>query len=268
MRSSKICFWSSLTFLWLAGCAAVQAQVSTPAPAATETPEPVSAVLEYIGHSCFLLTAPDGTRIVMDPYRDYLVPREIQIFPKGITADAVVVSHFHGDHANWQAIQGARLIYEPGTDAVGMVKLTGFVGDHGIVNGAPVGNNTVWVFEIGSIKIVHMGANGVVTQPEILAALKDADVVIMRAAGDGGHPVPDMMKQLRDLNTRTLLPSHYSISAEYRYTVLTLDEFLALLGPDETVVRSENSELTVTPGMPRQVVVLKPSALASQPTAS
>jgi L-ascorbate metabolism protein UlaG (beta-lactamase superfamily) len=268
MKSSRILMLFLPALAWLAGCAAAPESTPAPQPTATETPEPVSAVLEYIGHSCFLLTAPDGTRIVMDPYRDYLVPREIQIFPKGIRADAVVISHFHGDHDNWQAIQGARPIFEPGTDSVGMVKLTGLTGDHGIVNGAPTGNNTVWVFEIGPIKIVHMGANGVVTQPEILAAVRDADVVIMRAGGDLGHPVPEMMKQLRELNTRTLLPSHYSISAEYRYTVLTLDEFLGLLGPEETVVRSESSELVVTPGMPRQVVTLIPSALASQPPAS
>lgn len=264
MKSSRIFFWSLLALLGMAGCATVQAQAPTPEPTATDTPVPATARLEYIGHSCFLLTASDGTRIVMDPYRNFNAPREIQMFPEGITADAVVVTHFHGDHANWQAIQGARLIYEPGTDSVGIVKLTGLVGDHGIVNGAPVGNNTVWVFEIGEIKIVHMGGNGVVTEPDILAILENADVVIMRAGGGDTHPVPEIMKQLRELKTRTLLPSHYSFSADARFTILTIDEFLGLLGPEETVVRSESSELEIASGMPRQVVVLKPSALASQ----
>ena len=264
MKSSRIVFYCLLAGIWLSGCSAIQAQAVAPAPTAAETAVPAIANLEYIGHSSFLLTASDGTRIVMDPYQDFTTPREIQKYPKGITADAVVLTHFHPDHSNWKAIAGARLIFEPGTDAVGIVKLSGFAGDHGIFNGAPAGNNTVWVFEIGQIKIVHTGGAAVITQPEILAAMENADVVIMRASGDGAHPVADIMKQLRELNTRTLIPTHYSISAEYRYTTLTLDEFLGLLGPDETVVRMDGSELEVTAGMPRQVVVLRPSALDSQ----
>jgi L-ascorbate metabolism protein UlaG (beta-lactamase superfamily) len=264
MKKYRFLICLFLAGMLLTGCSAVQAQTVTPASTATDTPIPATAKLEYIGHACFLLTASDGTRIVIDPYQDFSAPREIQMFPKGITADAVVLTHFHPDHANWKAIEGARLISEPGTDSVGIVKLSGYAGDHGIFNGAPAGNNTVWVFEIGGIKIVHPGGAAVITQPEILAAVENADVVITRASGDGAHPAEDIMKQLRELNTRTLIPTHYSISAEYRYTTLTLDEFLGLLGPDETVVRAEGSELDVTAGMPRQVVVLKPSALESQ----
>jgi L-ascorbate metabolism protein UlaG (beta-lactamase superfamily) len=264
MKSSKVVFYLWIAGILLSGCSAIQAQAAIPAAAATETPVPAAVTMEYIGHACFLLTASDGTRIVIDPYQDYTVPREIQMFPKGITADAVVLTHFHPDHTNWKAIGGARLISEPGTDSVGMVKLTGFKADHGIFNGAPAGLNTVWVLEIGGIKIVHPGGSAVITQPEILKAIEGADVVIFRASGDGAHPSLEMLKQMRELNTRTLIPTHYSISAEYRYTTQTLEEFLALLGPDETVVRDGTSTLEVTDGMPTQIVALEPSALKSQ----
>jgi L-ascorbate metabolism protein UlaG (beta-lactamase superfamily) len=265
MRSSKVVFYLLLTGILLSGCSAAEGQTAAPAPTATDTPIPATAKLEYIGHACFLLTASDGTRIVMDPYKDYTVSQEIQLFPKGITADAVVLSHFHPDHANWEAIEGARLIYETGSDSVGIVSVTGLAGDHGILNATPVGANTVWIFEIGAIKIVHTGANGVVTQPDILAAMDNADVALMRATGDAGHPVKDIMTQLRELNTRTIIPSHYNHSAQYRLgNGLTVDEFIGLLGPDETVVRMDGSVLEVTAGMPRQVIVLTPSALASQ----
>ncbi len=260
MKSSKVVFYLWIAGILLSGCSAIQAQAAVPAAAAI----PAAVALEYIGHACFLLTASDGTRIVIDPYQDYTVPREIQMFPEGITADAVVLTHFHPDHANWKAIAGARLISEPGTDSVGMVKLTGFKADHGIFNGAPAGLNTVWVLEIGDIKIVHPGGSAVITQPEILKAMEGADVVIFRASGDGAHPEADMLKQMRELKTRTLIPTHYSISSQYRYTTLTLEEFLGLLGPDETVVRDGTSTLEVTDGMPAQIVVLEPSALKSQ----
>ncbi len=258
------------TFVWilcagpaLAGCATAPKAVPTPTP--TETPAPASAKLEFIGHSSFLLTVSDGTRIVMDPYKDFTPAREIQMFPEGISADAVVISHFHPDHTNSEAIAGARVIYKPGTDSVGIVRLTGLAGDHGSVNGTPQGTSTVWIFEIGPIKIVHMGASGVVSQMEILSAMENADVVIFRTGGDDAHPMKEMIDQMRQLNARTLIPSHFSISEQYRmFATLTVDEILALLGPDETIVRADGSTLEIIAGMPKQVVVLKPSALSSQ----
>jgi hypothetical protein len=127
MKSPVLVTWILLAGLGLAGCApasspapqeqapaAIETSVSTPAAQVQ-----ASATLEFIGHSCFLLTASDGTRIVLDPYKDYTPAREIQMFPKGIAADAVVITHFHPDHTNSDAIAGARLIYQAGTDSVG-----------------------------------------------------------------------------------------------------------------------------------------------------
>jgi L-ascorbate metabolism protein UlaG (beta-lactamase superfamily) len=270
MKSTQISFWILLAGFFFTGCAT--ATTATPPPAAAEMPAPtptaqekVSAVLEFIGHSSFLLTASDGTRIVMDPYKDFTAPREIQMYPEGISADAVVISHFHPDHTNSEAVAGARVIYQPGTDSAGIVRLTGLAGDHGLVNGAPNGANTVWVFEIGPIKIVHTGANGVVTQPEILAVIENADVVLLRVGGDPAHPVKEMVDQIRSLKARTIVPSHFSMSTEYRFfSTLTVDEFLDQIGTGETIVRADGSKLEVNAGMPEQVVVLKPSALASQ----
>ena len=49
--------------------------------------------IEWIGHSCFRLTAVDGTVVITDPYDDSvgigLVPLE---------ADLVTMSHNHHDH--------------------------------------------------------------------------------------------------------------------------------------------------------------------------
>lgn len=49
--------------------------------------------IEWIGHSCFRLTAVDGTVVIADPYDDSvgigLVPLE---------ADLVTMSHNHHDH--------------------------------------------------------------------------------------------------------------------------------------------------------------------------
>jgi hypothetical protein len=90
-------------------------------------------------------------------------------------------------------------------------------------------------------------------------------VVIFRAGGDDAHPMKEMIDQIRELNARTLIPSHFSMSEKYRmFATLTVDEILALLDPSEAVVRIPGSTLDISTGMPRQVVVLQPSALSSQ----
>jgi L-ascorbate metabolism protein UlaG (beta-lactamase superfamily) len=51
--------------------------------------------IRWLGHSAFLITADDGTRIITDPYGVYPDLQYAQI--EG-PAEIVVVSHKHGDH--------------------------------------------------------------------------------------------------------------------------------------------------------------------------
>lgn len=60
-----------------------------------------SVTIEYIGNLCILITAPDGTRIVSDPYHDSPRPPGLDRLPSGLAADAVTVSHLHPDHNNF-----------------------------------------------------------------------------------------------------------------------------------------------------------------------
>ena len=92
---------------------------ATPAP--TATPPPEAATLQFIGHSCTLLTAPDGTSILNDPYETSR-PDGLTGFPADIMADAQTVSHLHPDHAN-MLLDVPEVIFIPGTYQVGMVRM-------------------------------------------------------------------------------------------------------------------------------------------------
>jgi L-ascorbate metabolism protein UlaG (beta-lactamase superfamily) len=262
----------------LAGCAPVQSETSSSVPRLTQTASPVAAYttsgapvrLEFIGHDCFLLTAGDGTRIVMDPYRTSYVPVQISKFPENLTADVVTVNHLHPDHAGTSYVGGTpRVIYTPGPDQAGAVKITGYKSDQGYFDASPQGGSTVlvtvFVFEVGGVKIVHMGAAGVIVDQEILAAIEHADVVMIDAMGTESHPIPEMMAQLRKHGVRTIIPAHNSFKENERFfNALTVEEFIHQLSSDEVVNRADGSEITVTPGMPVQVLILTPSALLAQ----
>jgi len=231
-----------------------------PAPTATPSPTPVPVMLQYIGISCTLITAPDGTRIVSDPY-SALRPTGLGRLPSDLEADVVTVSHSHFDHSYVEGVGGEpQIIQDPGAYQVGMVKITGYESYEGSPSGPSEIHNTVFVFEIGEVKIVHMGDGGVITPPDLLAAIENTDVIIVNV---GGYVLPfdQFMAQMQQINARTIIPSHYSISQDARfYTWATVEEFLETLPPDVVVVR-EDSEIQVTPGMPEQVAVLAPLTL-------
>lgn len=239
-----------------------QPATAAPSPTLAASPTPAFVTLQYIGNACVLITAPDGTRIVSDPYDNYSRPSQLTRLPKDLVADAVTISHAHPDHNNPGAVGGTpQVITEPGTYQVGMVKITGYEGREGSPSGPGDMRENIIVFEIGGVKIVHLGDSGVITRTEVLAGIAHADLILVNI---DGYVIPSdqIMPFMRQVNARTIMPVHYSLSETARWAgAPTIDEFLATLPANTQIVRL-GSEIQVTPGMPGQVAVLTPSALA------
>lgn len=227
--------------------------------AATPAPEPVT--LQFIGNSCTLITAPDGTRIVSDPYGNSAHPNGIGTLPNNLEADAVTVSHAHPDHNNVEGVGGTpQLITAPGAYRVGMVNITGYAGYEGSPSGPSTMPHIVFVFEIDGVKIVHLGDSGPITQPDVLAAIENADVLL---ANIDGYVIPpdQIVPFMQQAKVRTFIPTHYSLSISARWQgAPTIDEFIESLPVDLLIVR-QGSEIQVTPNMPRQMVELTSLAL-------
>lgn len=241
----------------LAGCA------SAAAPTATATPQPTPrpVLLTYIGNSCILITAPDGTRIVSDPYNLGMHSAGIRELPKDLTAEAVTISHKHSDHNNARGVQGKPQVFKiPGAYQVGEVKITGYAGWEGSPQGPSTLPETIFVYEIGEVRIVQLGDSGEVTDPDVLAAIDSADVIIVNI---DGYVIPkvQLLPFLNRIHARTVLPAHYSHDAANRWCEApTLEEFLASLPADMQVLQP-GSQLAVTASMPVQVAAMQPVTL-------
>ena len=213
--------------------------------------------LQLLGNACTLITAPDGTRIVSDPYGG-MYPAGLRPLPDDLQADAVTVSHTHPDHNNVEAISGdPQIITEPGPYQVGMIQVTGYGSREGSPSGPSDMRNVIFVFEVGGAKIVHLGDAGVIAEPEVRAAIADADAILVNIDGYV-LPLDQLLPEMEKLQARTIIPTHFSVSSDARWatdTTFTLDEYLASL-PANVPVAQMDSEIQVTPGMPRQVVGL------------
>jgi len=225
-------------------------------PAAAPSGGPVSQAapisLRYLGHSSFYLIASDGGRIVTDPYGAY--PPFLS-FPEGTEADVITISHAHADHTATGRVGGEPVVIrEPTTITIGQVTITGYPALHGEYQGSMV-PNTVFVFELDGAKIVHLGELGAVESAETLEAIADADVLLVPVGVVAAMSYDQIVELIEQTRARTIIPQHFSLSAEQRwYELGTVDEFLAAM-PQDWPVRYED-ELSVTQGMPREIVVL------------
>ncbi|MBN1780507.1 MBL fold metallo-hydrolase [bacterium] len=210
--------------------------------------------ISFIGHSSFLFTIGDSLRIVTDPYGASITAFYMK--PDSLTADIVTVSHAHADHAQVRTVEGdPMVIREAGADTLGSVIIQGYLSEHGDWNGADMGANIIFVFQIGDVKIVHLGENRNVTEEDILSAINQADVLIAPTGQIASISFGELSALVGNCGIRTVIPSHFSPTAANRYYgSSTVQEYVNSLSPETVVVFSD--ELNVVPNMPEQVVVL------------
>ena len=193
-------------------------QKSTNPTVHTNTPPPNKTKLgiEYLAHASFILHF-DSTSLLLDPFADSVWLS--YCFPKNIEATAIFSTHPHYDHDGgifrnlkpyWE---GQFPFYQdPGIYEVGDFKVTGIKGKHCDPYGKEFGQkNTIFVFDISGIRIVHWGDNGPLTD-SMLTQLTDIDV-LMLPIDDTYHILSAVETQeiLQQLNPKLVIPMHYKI---------------------------------------------------------
>jgi L-ascorbate metabolism protein UlaG (beta-lactamase superfamily) len=244
---------ASVTVLLVVGAGFASASAPTPTP--TPTPDPTGESVEpvriqFLGRFSFLIIAPDGTRFVTDPY--WQMPYD---FPTGVQADVVTISHTHHDHSAYWLVEGDPIVIndlEP--RQFGMTTITGYPSWHGMFRNQDMGPNTIYVFQIGDVKLVHLGDLKVIEEEEIYDAITDADVVLANVGVAATLTHPELWALLERIQARTVVAAHWFVPAENVIEGVSLKVFLKTIPPDLPLV--EVDELLVEPEMPNQVVVI------------
>lgn len=210
--------------------------------------------LEYIGHACFRLTAADGTRVITDPYDD-----SVGIVMLPLEAELVTVSHSHHDHCCGDMLRGApRIVRGTDTAHVGSVATRAYASWHDDARGAKRGESCVRVFELDGLRVVHMGDQGCMPAPDVIAAIDHADVLLVPVGGFYTIDARGAKAICEAVHPRCVVPMHY-LTAHGAYSVISDHHaFLSQMGAQDA---RPVDVLTLVPGsVPEGVVLMQPQA--------
>ncbi|MBQ8343102.1 MAG: MBL fold metallo-hydrolase [Clostridia bacterium] len=181
----------------------------------------------YLGHSCFQLTAKDGTCVVTDPYTK--VGYEL---PSGLWADIVTVSHGHFDHNYTQAVQNGVVIAKAGEYCFNGIKITGVDSWHDEKQGALRGGNTIFKIKMDGITVCHLGDLGEPCRAELLRAIGDVDVLLVPVGGTYTVDAVGAKAYADGICPKKLIPMHYK-PTDGKLDITSAEPFLALYNEEE-----------------------------------
>lgn len=217
---------------------------------AVENQGPVK--IRWHGQSFFEIISSKGTRIVTDPHNLEAFP-----VPPGIQADLITMSHAHNDHSFVSSVQnyqkakilagwvrrGQKTDWNPIDQKFRDVHITTVGTYHDDSNGSERGKNTVFIFDVDGMRIVHLGDLGHLLNDAQLKAIGKVDVLMIPVGGVftiNGEEAKKVVEQIKP--SKYILPMHYG-TPQFE-DVQPPDEFLEDQKP-ENIKRLKTNELMV-----------------------
>jgi L-ascorbate metabolism protein UlaG (beta-lactamase superfamily) len=203
----------------------------------------------YIGHASFLWTAPDGTRVLIDPYQDPANgPAWFEDGFPPVEADLAVSTHDHFDHNAVDMVPGSPvLLIGPGEFEAPGIRVTAVPEVHA---GKWVMPNSLVVVESGGVKFVHCGDNRFDLESEAVEAVGQVDVVMV-AVDDSQHLMSwdEVWHLAMAFSPRVIVPMHYLLPGVVRLlsTLLGIERWLESLPSNIRVRRLPGNEMRFSP---------------------
>jgi L-ascorbate metabolism protein UlaG (beta-lactamase superfamily) len=232
-----------------------------PKPTPTKPGDPEWGLqITWHGQSCFTLKDSVGRTVVIDPFDDTVGYGRL-----ALDADALLITHEHFDHNEKRAVRplgkDLDLVVSTPTQVVaGSVIVTGILSDHDNDGGEINGKNRMYLFQMGGLRIAHLGDLGQDSLTQIQKSfLGQVDVLFVPVGGVVTIDAAQAKKVVEALNPRFIFPMHYGNIRFYHLN--EVDDFLKLF-PEANIVKSRGSSVRVKMGAtgptPR-VYVLNPT---------
>jgi L-ascorbate metabolism protein UlaG (beta-lactamase superfamily) len=216
-----------------------------------------AVTIHWWGQSCFSHTIEGGFSVINDP-----VPTSYG-FP-AITVEPAVcmISHTHPDHNAVTAVPGSPEVIQGTGDhqAAGMT-FKGVATFHDDNQGASRGANTVFVWEMEGVHIVHLGDLGHLLTDEQIQQIGTVDVLMIPVGGNVTIDGPKAVQVAQQLSAKLIIPMHYNAGSSQTAFLAGIDPFLQTAPSDWTVEKPDSTSVTVKASdftaQSTKVVVLK-----------
>ncbi len=206
--------------------------------------------ITWLGYSCFRIKGKEVT-VITDPYppgMGYSLGRP--------QANIVTVSHLHPGHSYTQAVSGEyKVIKGPGEYELKTTYITGIASWHDNEQGQKLGKNTIYVVEMDSVTLCHLGDLGHQLSAEIVEDVGDIDVLFLPVGGVttiGGATAAEIVRRL---SPKIAIPMHYKTST-LKKDLEPIDKFLKEMGIKEIASQPKLSVTRTNLPASTQVIVL------------
>jgi len=204
--------------------------------------------VEYLGHSCFRIKAPEG-RFVTDPFFEdigYEMPK--------VRADYVTISHGHYDHCNAMAVDAEEVFADAYEFLDGAV--VGKTCYHDDKQGTLRGGNIMFRFTLDGKTLCHMGDVGEPLNPELLAFLKGTDILLIPVGGVYTITADQAKEYVDAIQPKLVIPMHYDDS-ESNIRLDPVEDFMRLFNHECVSFAEGKYEIEDLPEGEPHLVILK-----------
>lgn len=214
--------------------------------------------VKWLGHSSFLITADDGTKVITDPY----TPGIMGLNYEGIkdVADIVTVSHEHGDHNGVNRLQGSpQVVRGSGTHVVKGMEFKGVAAYHDPSGGSQRGANTIFCFIVDGVRVCHLGDLGHQLTDAEVAGLGQVDVLFVPVGGNFTIDAAGATLVTEKIKPRVVMAMHYRNGRSGQFPVAGVEDFVK---GKTNVTQETSSEVEFKAGQlpaTTQIVVLQPA---------
>jgi L-ascorbate metabolism protein UlaG (beta-lactamase superfamily) len=179
--------------------------------------------IQWLGHSCFLISLNDKLKIVTDPFDStvgYPLP--------DVTADVCLVSHDHFDHNNVSIVKGKPVVLKGTGEKEAMnIRFKGVISYHDDKKGILRGANTIWIWELAGVKFAHLGDLGTELSDSQIKEIGAVDVIFIPTGGFYTIDPVVATKVVNSLKPKVVIPMHYKMPfMGPSFPIVPVDEFL------------------------------------------
>lgn len=170
----------------------------------------------WAGQSCFQISVSNSrdhsADIVIDPFDE-----ATGLKLPNLSADILLVTHNHHDHNNIKDVKGSPFVIQgPGEYEIKEVFVQGIPSFHddeeGKTQGAPRGQNTIYVIEAEDMRFCHLGDLGQKQlTDEQLEKIDGIDVLMIPVGGEYTIDSSTAQKIISQIEPKIVIPMHYAL---------------------------------------------------------